>query len=504
MKPTDDLFLLIKTMSKSEKRNFKLEGKKYGEDQKKYILLFDLIHDLPEYDESEVRTAVADFISERNFAASKNYLWNLLNDFLLRFHRKQNPHGECQAALERSILLRQRGLYKASLKELKMARKKAESLQFTDLKLLVNKAERDLIKRLKRKKISEEMGSLLKEWEELKRIESVERAQDELYDQLSILMRKDFDRPNEEIKQEVSVLFETGGLQDESLALSFRARRVQLQSLAFCHHFLQDYSAEFKAYADLLDIWEKNPKQIKIQPGNYRFALCNYLHSAFRNANYQRVSLVLNQLKDLPSENADAELEAFTVYSFYQLLLHLNEGNIAPALALAEEIEAGLQYYKGKLNDSVRLGFVMNLCWTYFFAEDHGKALRWVRVVVNGPRSEHRMDVQALSRALEVILLFELGEVELCISRSKANGQWLHAQDRLLDFERLILNTFRTMANHGKGKWKADIELLLDQLKSLKAFGNQSTGLEEVIMWCQAKLLQTKIGNILERKIQIE
>jgi hypothetical protein len=55
MKPSNELFELIKSLTKSEKRFFKLQSSLQSGD-KNYIRLFDTIDKMSEYDEEEVKS----------------------------------------------------------------------------------------------------------------------------------------------------------------------------------------------------------------------------------------------------------------------------------------------------------------------------------------------------------------------------------------------------------------------------------------------------------------
>ena len=57
--PSKNLFNLIKTLTKSEKRYFKIEASKHGGDKKNhYVKLFDAIEAMNEYDEEALKKNV--------------------------------------------------------------------------------------------------------------------------------------------------------------------------------------------------------------------------------------------------------------------------------------------------------------------------------------------------------------------------------------------------------------------------------------------------------------
>ena len=78
--PSDELFLLIKALTPSEKRYFKVEvvAREKGANTA-YFKLFDAIDRQEEYDEEELLRKHADEKFARHFAMAKKYLFeNLL------------------------------------------------------------------------------------------------------------------------------------------------------------------------------------------------------------------------------------------------------------------------------------------------------------------------------------------------------------------------------------------------------------------------------------------
>lgn len=69
---SDDLFQLIRSLSKSEKRHFKLSVSPYG-GEKKYLLLFDAIDAQKDYDETELRERFRDEKFIRQFNVAKRF-----------------------------------------------------------------------------------------------------------------------------------------------------------------------------------------------------------------------------------------------------------------------------------------------------------------------------------------------------------------------------------------------------------------------------------------------
>ncbi|MFZ1593345.1 MAG: hypothetical protein WAT27_14735, partial [Chitinophagales bacterium] len=77
MKPSDNLFKLIKSLDKSEKGYFKKFALGHGKNSN-YILLFNAIDTQDVYDEEALLKKFKTQAFAKQIAVTKNYLWELI------------------------------------------------------------------------------------------------------------------------------------------------------------------------------------------------------------------------------------------------------------------------------------------------------------------------------------------------------------------------------------------------------------------------------------------
>ena len=117
MTGSDELFKLIHTLSKNEKRFFKLYcSLRPGE--KTYLLLFDVIEKQESYNEIKAKKIIKD-----NFPAVKNYLLNLIVKTLSIYHDNFSDDIEIRNLLNSVELLYYKGLYKQASRFLERTKK---------------------------------------------------------------------------------------------------------------------------------------------------------------------------------------------------------------------------------------------------------------------------------------------------------------------------------------------------------------------------------------------
>ncbi len=81
----EPLFLLIKSLTKSEKRQIKLSSK-IRAGNKNYVKLFDILSNMKDYDEAEVKRQIDDADFLKSLSRNKNYLYNFILDIVFNLN----------------------------------------------------------------------------------------------------------------------------------------------------------------------------------------------------------------------------------------------------------------------------------------------------------------------------------------------------------------------------------------------------------------------------------
>ena len=128
MKQSDDLFKLIKSLSKSEKRHFKLSNTPTKERGKKnvYFQLFEILDTQKEYSEDELlKILKKDIFSKKNLADVKDYLNTVVLRSLRNFHANRTVDMQLKHMLIDLEILFSKGLHSQFKKVLDRAKQLA-------------------------------------------------------------------------------------------------------------------------------------------------------------------------------------------------------------------------------------------------------------------------------------------------------------------------------------------------------------------------------------------
>ena len=130
MKPSADLFELIKKLTPTEKRYFVLSSNLQS-GQKAYLDLFWAIDKMNEYDENKlVKKLKTKGVEFAQLHVTKNALSKQILKSLRSYHEKHNVQQKLFALMADASLLEGKGLFKQCLKKLRSGFKLAEENEF--------------------------------------------------------------------------------------------------------------------------------------------------------------------------------------------------------------------------------------------------------------------------------------------------------------------------------------------------------------------------------------
>ena len=114
-KSTDPLFQLVKSLEKSEKRNFKLFVKKGSGEDLKIVQLFDALDKMENYDEALLLKRTPS-LAKQQLSNMKAYLYKKILTSLRQLKDKDNLVLQLSEYMEHAHILYNKGLYLQSLK----------------------------------------------------------------------------------------------------------------------------------------------------------------------------------------------------------------------------------------------------------------------------------------------------------------------------------------------------------------------------------------------------
>jgi hypothetical protein len=146
MKPSDHLFFLIHSLSKTEKAYFtKFAGRHGAKTNSTYLKLFRAIEKQQAYDEKKLLTDLKGQQLTEQISVYKNYLYRLILRALHNYYSGNTSTSKISELLHYSEILKERGLFNQSRKVLEQANEIAEKYEHKELMLDIIRRKVDIL-----------------------------------------------------------------------------------------------------------------------------------------------------------------------------------------------------------------------------------------------------------------------------------------------------------------------------------------------------------------------
>ncbi len=441
MKKQDALFQLIKSLTRGEKRNFRILAQLTAGD-KKYLQLFDVIDNLDEYDEQKIlKKFKLDHKFEKQFAYNKNYLYNSILNALAYFHK--GIDAELSSISIHVRILLEKNLYFQAKKLLNKAKEGVSSRERFEELLKLLRTEVEILK------ITENIKLLP---ESIREVEFTERvtidkiinlaAFQRLERQTFIMLSTRHVARKEDDLDEVSRMLAHPLLQDESEALSLRARILYHEVHRRIAFYQTDHALSAYHARRAVLLFEGAPAILEDDKINYLKHVVTTAHHLLWTTGHEEMFPLLEKIKAVKITTPQERVARFDKYYLYVMALKSTVAELATEEFL-REYEEELDSLENDLAIATRLNAAYTCAHYYMITEEYSKALVWINRFLNHPRSNLRTDLQAGMRLMNVLTHFELGNYDLIEYNLKSTYRFIYKQERMQKYERRFLKFFK-------------------------------------------------------------
>lgn len=472
MKPSTELFKLIKSLTKSEKRFFKLSSSLQS-GEKNYLKIFDFIEKQPCYDEEELK----DYFKKERFIqhlpSEKNHLYKLILKSLRSYYADQNVSSQLKQEIKNIEILYKKALYKECEKFLARAKRIAEQHEkFYYWFELIEWEKRLMEEAYESGKFDADLDALISE--ESMVIDKLRNLAEYqvLYSKINYIFRSGGFTHNEQERQVVEEIANNHLIIGKNTAISSRASSICYYIKGLCAATNRQYKDSYVFFNKTKTILNNNPKIKKDLGKRYILTLAHLLKCYLQEKDFQSAQETLEEIKSLTSErsfkNLDLEVRLFTITNNEQLKIYNLQGQFDKALDLIPEIEKTRAKYGEKINKEQEIQFLYNIAYTYFGAGEFKKALFYLNQVLNDNEQNLRQDIYSFSRLFNLILHFELENYEFLEYIVKSTNRYLNKTERDYKIEKVFVKQIKRLAkasdNHNKNEVLDEIKQEISEL----------------------------------------
>ncbi len=356
---TDELFQLIQSLNKSEKRLFKLHVKRIsGNDDLKVLALFDALDSMTEYDEEKLLRKNAS-IQKQQLSNMKAHLYKLVLSSLT--HSSPDIETQLSEQIMYGRLLYNKGLYMQALKILDKVKSLAKTHNQSTYRLQALIFEKKIEAMHITRSIEGRAEELSHESHEVnRRVSLLSNLSDFALKLYSWYIQNGHARDEKDVKA-LQAFFDANLPVCSLSDMDFYERLYYYQAYSWHTFILQDLLGYYRASQKWVDLFEANPEMKKTESIQYVKGLHNLSTAHFVLSNYKKFDEVLQMFQDFVcseagQKDANTHIQSFIYLQIAQLNRHFMQGTFSEGLSLVPVIEEKIEEYKLHI-DTHRKGY---------------------------------------------------------------------------------------------------------------------------------------------------
>ena len=503
MASNDELFLLIQSMTKSEKRYFKVQASRHIKgDGNNYVLLFDLLAKMEVYDKNKV---IERFKGERflnNFSTAKRYLFDAITDSLLQFHAQDLIEAQLQKQVNKAKLLIGRGLYKEVNKIVRKVKQQATKYQLYTLLEEVLNIEKTLISASKSPNKSYE--DIFECYDNIIQALSTKQTIYELgkyHQQLHVLMKKRGRQTTEQQRRDIKTIAELPLIQENRQADCFRAQMLTLEILNKLAIYNNDWESSYQHYRQLYQLYKKKP-WLAPSPSNRMMMMHNYLYRCAFTERYREMKQVLAEAKNFATDAMDNSSSTFFECYYSPLLIYCRKtADFEATKNLPRTIEAGMEEFQQYLKLPFKLNMICQVSVLLFMKMEYADALGWINRFID--HSQKNVFVKVLPSALVFRLLVyaELEAFRLLEYQIRNTQRALQNIGLYPSFSNTFIAFFKEWLNAPDLQTQIEVYKALEvTLKDIYTSETAAFGMFDFMDWVESKIQRRQMYEVIRDK----
>ncbi|BDC98521.1 hypothetical protein [Persicobacter psychrovividus] len=507
---TDHLFQLIKSLSKSEKRNFKLYVKRNSSSEgAKFLQLFDLIDKQDEYDEKLLMKKAKD-IKKVQLSNLKAHLYKQLLTSLRLNYKNNDIAINIREQIDYAKILYNRGLYMQSLKILDKA--KAVAYKYSRLRQIKTIIEFE--KRIESQFITRSISSRAEDLtQESKKVDIISNRIS-VFSDMAILLYGLFLKKGHTYdgahREEADAIMEAHMPMFEEQELCFPEKLNLYHAKQWYYFLTQDFFNAYRYCYKWVSLFDEEPLMKPTMPDMYLKGLDNMLNTCFLSAYYGKFEYFYKVLEQVGEDETlmnipNIKILYFSSWSNHYINYRFIDGEFEKGIEVIPKIEEGLQEHKRHLDKQIILSLYYKIACLYFGNADYKLAIKYLNLIITERNTDLRGDIHAFARLLIVICYFELQEYDYLEYLLKSTYRYLMKEEELYEVQRVVLRFIRRLPfllpdqlmDEFK-KYRALLEELRNDPRELRPFLYL-----DLIIWLDHKIEQKSIAQLSQERYKM-
>ena len=440
MNKTDSLLILVKSLTKAEKRYFRLWSDLQSGD-KTYLALFDLFDSLDVL--QEISAQFKKKQEGKSFEMACKYLYKVLLDCLVKLREKQDVQTAICNKIAKSGILFERDLFENAIDELNKANRLASDYENDLLLHLVYRTELRYLSTLDFDGLSERelVAKQMKINEIIKHTRSYNQHI-QLYDILKYrIIYKGYVRSDKQREAMNDLVLSELNLIANSSYRGFEAKKLHLLFQATYYLNSGNYKSAIRFYRDLITLFTKNKQVMQNPPIYYFSAIRGILDSLLVAGLYQEMPFFLSKLDDMVKINeysTEFLLSVRVARYYYEFSRLLHSGEFEMVKRVKEAAEETLFKKSHLLSHEDLLRLHLSTAILHISTGEYQLARKSMKHIFSSGKLFFAQPSYKIARLINLILQAELENYDFFENEIKSIKRNIHYEKQVYGVEKLI------------------------------------------------------------------
>ncbi len=502
----DALFVLIKSLSKSEKRQFKLYvGRLSGNVDAKFLSLFNLLDKLKCYDENVILKK--GIVSKQQLSNLKANLYKQILISLRLNPSHKNIRIAIREQLDFATILYQKGLYKQSLKLLGKAKIFAIENEEKNVAYEIVELEKVIESQYITRSISARSDELSIQAKELSQLNVIASKLSNLSLQLyGILLKNGYVKSDVEL-QKVNDYFIARLPKYDFDNLGFRERLWLYKAHLWRSFLTQNFLQSYKFATKWVDLFKEKPKNISLHPVFYLKGKNYLLESLFFMNKYVKFKDELDYFEHeinnqkIPINN-NTEILIFQYYYSNKLHLHFLEGSFNQGEYLIAIMDKKIKKYQNRLDSHHITVLYYKIACLYFGMGKNELCIAYIDKIITSKNLKAAQDLQCFARVLSLIAHYECG-LDYDLERQFKNTyKFLLKMENLQEVQKEFITSIKALGDVFPHQIKTEFKNIYARLKKFEnhPYEKRAFLYLDILSWLKSKIENKTIAAIIQEK----
>jgi hypothetical protein len=501
----DALFVLIKSLTKSEKRQFNLYvGRLDGNIDAKFFSLFKFLEKLKVYDEKVI--IGSGIVSKQQLSNLKAHLYKQILISLRLNPAHKNVRIQIREQLDFATVLYQKGLYKQSLKLLEKAKNMALENEEKNIAYEIVELEKVIETQYITRSLSNRADQLSVQAKELSQQNVIASKLSNLSLQLySHLLQKGYVKNEKEV-QFVETYFNDKMPKYDFNTLGFREKLWLYKAHLWRSFLTQDFLLSYKYASKCVNLFNSS-KLINTHPVFYLKSKNYLLEASFL---VKKSSTFKVQLKAFETEienkeiplNTNTELLIFLYFYSNKLHLHFLEGSFKEGEYLVAIINSKIEKYKNRLDNHYVILLYYKIACLYFGMGKNKLCIAYLQKIIRSKDLNAAGDLQCFARILNLIAHYECG-LDYDLERQFVDTyKFLLKMENLQEVQKVFLSSIRDLSDVFPHEIKNEFKKIHFKLKKFEnhPYEKRAFLYLDILSWLESKIENKPIAAIIKEK----